>query len=387
MYAISLVPKVLIGAGSRRRVAEEAARFGAGSVFLVTSPSLERSGLAAGLAGTLEEAGLTVRLYAAVSPEPTFADFDRMMAAMAEGSADLVVGMGGGSALDLAKLAAVMARNPGHVSDYVGVDQVPGPGLPMIMLPTTAGTGAEATPNAILTNTTARLKQGIVSPHLLPQVAILDEELTLGLPPEMTAYTGMDALTHALESYVARRANPLSQLLSLEAARLIVRWLPRAVADGQNREARAAMLYASYLAGVTITNAGTGAVHALAYPLGGEFGVPHGLANSLLMPHVFGVNARGLEALYGNLARELGWAEPGEPAAEAARGLVAGLHDLNARLGIPASLREIAIPEQALPDLAQAAMGVTRLMQNNPRPLSADEVLEAFRLAYAGGAG
>lgn len=384
MYPIINVPKVWIGAGSASRLVEEVARLGGRQIFLVTSPSPLRGGLVTPLVAALEGAGCTVRIYGEVGPEPAFADLDRLMDALAESPTDLVVGLGGGSVLDLAKLAAVLARNPGHASDYVGVDRVVNPGLPMIMLPTTAGTGSETTPNAILTNSEARLKQGIVSPHLMPQVAILDAELTLAVPPQMTAYTGMDALTHALESYVARRANPMSRLYSLEAARLIIRWLPVAVTDGQHLEARAAMLYASYLAGITITNAGTGAVHALAYPLGGEFGVPHGLANSLLMPHVFAVNARGLEPLYGDLAVALGWADPSDSPADAAAGLVTGLHRLNALVGVPASLREIGIPEGALPELARAAMGVTRLMQNNPRALTENEVYEGFRQAFTG---
>ncbi len=385
MYPMIMVPRVWIGPGSRERLVEEVNRLAASRVFLVSSPSVVRGELVRGMIAGLESAGIAVSIYAAVTPEPTYQDFDQVMAALAEADADLVIGVGGGSVVDLAKLAAVMARNEGHVSAYVGVDRVVNPGLPMIMVPTTAGTGAETTPNAILTDTEAKLKQGIVSPHLMPQVVLLDADLTLSLPAKVTAYTGMDALTHALESYVAHRANPTSRLFSLEAARLIMRWLPGAVANGADREAREAMLYASYLAGITISNAGTGAVHALAYPLGGEYGVPHGLANSLLMPYVFEVNARGLEELYGTLARELQVAGEDDSPAAATQKLVQSLYDLNRTVGIPASLEAIGIPVEALPRLAQAAMGVTRLMQNNPRVLAEAEALEAFRHAFAGG--
>lgn len=294
---------------------------------------------------------------------------------------DLIVGVGGGSPMDIASITSVMLTNPGSVRDYFGINLVKRPVVPTVLIPTTAGTGAEVTPNAILTDTKEKMKKAIVSPHILPRVAIVDPLLTISMPPSVTSFTGIDALTHAIESYTSNNANILTDLIAKEAIFLISRSLRTAVANGNDLEARYDMSIGSLYAGLALANAGVTAVHALAYPLGGQFNIPHGIANGLLLPYVMEFNVLGNIAKFAKIAQLLGERIEHmsllDQAYQAAKAVKAIYRDLK----IPQSLTELNIPKEAIPALAQAAINVTRLMRNNPRSMTVHDVEKIYEKA------
>ncbi|MBC7223916.1 MAG: iron-containing alcohol dehydrogenase [Anaerolineae bacterium] len=375
------VPAVLwTGCGAVRRIGEEAKRLGARRAVVVCDPGVAQVGLAARVQRLLEEAGLQVEVYPHAQPEPTTESADRCAAFVRDGGFDLVVGLGGGSAMDTAKLAAVLAVHGGHCQDFLGADLVPGRGLPTILVPTTAGTGAEATPNAVFKEVPSGTKRTIISPHIIPDVALVDPELTLTLPPALTASTGMDALSHAIEAYTSRRATPHGDLYALEAIRLIGANLRRAVAHGDDLEARSGMALASLYAGIAIAHAGTNGVHAVAYPLSGRFGIPHGVANGVMLASVVAFNAPAAPARFAQVAQALGVREGDtESLARAAGEAVA---QLARDIGIPQRLRDLGIPEDALRPMSEEAASIRRLLQFNPREMRPEDVEAMYRAIY-----
>jgi alcohol dehydrogenase class IV len=289
----------------------------------------------------------------------------------AGGTPDLVVGIGGGSAMDVAKIAAVLLAHGQDLRALLAkTAEIPARGLPSVMVPTTAGTGSEATPNSIILVAEDELKVGIVSARLMPDTVILDPLLTLTLPPAVTASTGMDALTHAIECYCSKKGNPFSDLYALEAIRLIARSIRRAVSDGRDVAAREDMLMGAYWGGVCIATSSTTAVHALAYPLGGKYRMPHGLSNAILLPSVMAFNLVGNERRFAAMARAMGLQVDALSDAEAGAAFVDALTHLNADLGVPPHLRGWGIDESHLDGLVEGASKVTRLLDNNPRPMS-----------------
>lgn len=315
-----------------------------------------------------------------VPPEPTVDDLEAVLAAARQaGAIDVVVGLGGGSAIDVAKAVAVLLAHPVSARALLTGTPVPGRGLPTVMVPTTAGTGAEATPNSIILVPEDALKIGIVSPYLLPDLVLLDPLLTMSLPPMVTAHTGIDALCHAIECYTSKKGNTFSDLYGLEAIRLISRSIRAAFADGNDVAARQDMLLGSYYGGVCIATSSTTAVHALAYPLGGRYRVPHGLSNAMLLPAVMAYNRVGNETRFAAMAQAMGLPVAGLSEAQAADALVQALARLNADLGITTRLRDLGVAEADLDALVDGAAKVTRLLNNNPRPLDRD----AMRKLYA----
>jgi alcohol dehydrogenase len=283
--------------------------------------------------------------------------------------------------MDVAKVVAVLLAGTQPLQALYGVDQVAGGRLPLILVPTTAGTGSEVTPVAVIT-TGETTKAGVSSPVLLPDIALLDADLTLGLPPRVTAMTGVDAMVHAIEAYTSKlKKNPLSDNLAREALRLLAANIRTAVSDGANREARAAMLLGACLAGQAFANAPVAAVHALAYPLGGHYHIPHGLSNSLVLPSVLSYNMPAAETLYAELAEIIVPAATGSAAARAAA-LVEALKQLIADVGLPATLAEAGVPAAELPMLAADAMQQQRLLVNNPREVSEADALAMYRAAH-----
>jgi alcohol dehydrogenase class IV len=276
--------------------------------------------------------------------------------------------------MDIASITSVMMTNTGTVYDYFGINLVKNPGIPTILIPTTAGTGAEATPNAILTDTKEKLKKAIVSPYILPRVAIVDPLLHLSMPPSVTSSSGIDALTHAVESFTSNNANILTDLFAKESMIMIGRSLRTAVANGNDREARYDMAIGSLYAGISLANAGVTAVHALAYPLGGQFNVAHGIANGLLLPYVMEFNVLGNIPKFAQIAQFLGeklnHLSLLDQAYQAAKAVKAIYRDLK----IPQSLTELKVPKGAIPTMAKAAVNVTRLMGNNPRTMTLQDV-------------
>lgn len=367
--------RVHAGAGSLDQLAPLARdHFKARRVLVVTTRSV--APLVEAPRRALEAAGLAVTVIDSTPPEPDVADVLAIeAAARAAGRFDLVVGIGGGSAMDVAKILAVLLAQDLDLRDVLAkrVD-ITARGLPNVMVPTTAGTGAEATPNAIILVPQDELKIGIVSPYLLPDAVILDPLLTRALPPAVTASTGMDALTHAIECYCSKKGNAFSDLYALEAIRLIGRSIRRAVADGADIAAREDMLMGAYWGGVCIATSSTTAVHALAYPLGGKYRMPHGLSNAILLPSVMAFNRVGNEARFTAMARALGLPVQGLTDDDAADAFVQALRVLNADLGIPDHLRDVGIGEQDLDGLVEGASKVTRLLDNNPRPMTREDM-------------
>lgn len=373
---------VYLGAGALGRLGGEARRLGATRALIVTDRGVAGAGIADQATGVLREAGVEVVVYDETKAEPDFENVDHCLENARAADVGLIVGLGGGSAIDVAKGVAAMVTNPGKLIDYYGVDKLPKPALPVIGIPTTAGTGSEATPNAIFTDHLEKLKKGIVSPYILPRVAIVDPVLTRTTPQRVTAATGMDALTHAVESYTSRKATPQTDVYALEAIRRIAASLRTAVFDGDDLDARTEMAIGSFFAGVAIANAGTGAVHAMAYPLGGQFGVPHGVSNALLMPYVLEQNQLGNLRKFAVVAAAMGEPVDGLSTRESAQAGVDAIRQLAQDVGIPQRMREVGVPREAIPGMAEAAVKITRLMDNNPRKLSQEEVRQIYEAAW-----
>ena len=351
-------------------------------VLVVTDPGLRKLGLCDPAIASLS-AGAKVAVFDEVEADPSQAT---LMAAVAAGralGATGVVGFGGGSSLDVAKLAALLLGSGEDLEAAWGVGNARGPRLPLVLVPTTAGTGSEVTPVSIIT-VGAEEKRGVSSAVILPDIAVLDAELTLGLPPAITAATGVDAMVHAIEAYASASPNnnPLSRMLAREALRLLGANIETAVARGSDREARGAMLLGSMLAGQAFANSPVAAVHALAYPIGGIFHVPHGLSNALVLPHVLRFNAAVAGATYAEIAADAfpALAEIGAQGRCAA--FIEALEQLALRLGMPTTLRDVGIPEDALPRMAADAMKQQRLLVNNPRPVTEADALAIYRAAW-----
>ncbi len=374
--------KVLIGAGSLGQLPELLRTLKARRALLVVSRSVRRAGLLDAMLDGLAQADMAHVIVDDTPAEPDVQDVERTLAAArAAGPCDVVVGIGGGSVLDVAKIAAVVLAHEVSLRDLLGKRvPVPGRGLPTVMVPTTAGTGAEATPNAIVLVAEDALKIGIVDPLLVPDVVVLDAQLTYTLPPEVTASTGMDALTHAIECVCSRKRNVFSELYGLEAIRLIGRSIRRAVADGRDAQAREDMLLGAYYGGVCIATSSTTAVHALAYPLGGTYRMPHGLSNAILLPSVMAFNRIGQQGRFAAMAHAMGVPVEGLDDEAASLAFVDALRTLNADLGVPADLRGVGIGAADLDALVEGAAKVTRLLDNNPRPMSREDL----RAIYAG---
>jgi alcohol dehydrogenase len=293
-----------------------------------------------------------------------------------------VVGIGGGSALDCAKAVAVLAPNNGRAKEYLGLNKVPGPGLPKIMVPTTAGTGSEVTFTAVFVRKDLKKKEGMNSPFLYPEIALLDPLLTASLPPGPTATTGIDALCHAIESYTSINASPVSEIFSLEAIRLIAENLRTCVHNGKELDAREAMLLGSLYAGLGLANAGVTAVHSLSYPLGGQFGIPHGLANTLLLLPVMEFNLPGALEKFAVIAEVMGEVVEGLSDRDAACLALDAVESLIADCGIETGLETMGIAEVDFPALADVAMTVARPLENNPRKVTKEDAIKIYTQAF-----
>jgi len=369
---------VRIGAGIMSSCAEDCAATGAHHAFIVTSAPI--AVLAEELCEELRVRGVTPHLWLGPDGEPTRADFHNAVAAAGTATADFVIGLGGGSAMDVAKLVAALSGSSQTFDEVVGTDLLVGRALPLACIPTTAGTGSEVTPIAILEDEEAQLKKGVVSRHLVPDYAYLDARLTISMPRKVTASTGLDALTHCIEAYANRLAHPVVDSWALEGIRLIAANLERACNEPDDLAAREAMLMASHLGGLCLGPVNTAAVHALAYPLGGEFHVPHGVANSLLLPHVIRFNAELAPGRYGDVARAMGITATGHERNDAEAG-IAEIERLSAAVGIDRRLRDVGISSNALPGMAAAAMTVQRLLRNNPREVTEADALKIYEAA------
>ena len=369
---------VRVGAGALAACAADCAGAGATSVLIVTSPQI--AGLCELLARDLEALGIAATVWCGVAGEPTRADLTAALEAARAIRADFIVGLGGGSPMDLAKLVAALGDGRQQFDAIVGIGLLERRALPLACVPTTAGTGSEATPIAILEDEQAQLKKGAVSEHLVPDFAYLDAGLTVSMPRAVTAATGIDALTHCIEAYANRLAHPMVDVLALEGIRLIGQHLETACAQPDDLAAREAMLRASHLGGMCLGPVNTAAVHALAYPLGGEFHVAHGVANSLLLPHVLRFNVEAAPARYAAVARALGVAAARDDLTVAHLG-IAEIERLSAAVGIERRLSAFGISSNALPGMAAAAMTVQRLLTRNLREVTEADALAIYEAA------
>lgn len=352
--------------------------------LLVTDKGIVEAGLAERVVRHLSGAGLIPAVFSEVEAEPSLENAEAAFALLKNSRCDSVIGLGGGSAIDVAKAVSLLAGSGGSLIDYIGVDLVPCRGLPLIAMPTNGGTGSEVTPIAVFTNPEARWKRGIVSRHILPDVAVVDPEMAVSGPPKMTAMSGMDALTHAIESYTSTRANPHTDMYAIEAVRLIATWLRKAFEDGSNLEARTGMAQGSLFAGVSLANAGVAAVHALAYPLGVNFGVPHGLANAILLPYVMRFNVNSAVGKYARVAQAFGAAMGHLTNLKEAEQAVSMVEELSAAVGIPRTLAGLGVAEADCDLMAPEAAGAARLISNNPAPVTERDAAIIYRQALFG---
>jgi alcohol dehydrogenase class IV len=350
--------------------------------FLVTDGGLHKSGLTESAIQALRDASVAVTIYSDVVADPPESSIIDAANVARKAGADGVIGFGGGSSLDTAKVVALLACTPQAMSDIYGAGLARGPRLPLIQVPTTAGTGSEVTPISVVTTPTDE-KKPIVSPVLLPDLALLDCELTVGLPPAVTAMTGVDAMVHAIETLTTRlKKNPLSDVLAVQALKMLYDHLPTAVMDGTNLDVREQMLLGALFAGMAFANSSVGAVHALAYPLGVHYHVPHGLSNSLMLPHVLRFNLDAGRTIYARMGRailpDLGTATDDE----AANAFVDAICKLVADIPYAHSLREVMVKEEDLPMLARDVMNIRRLLIHNPREIGMEEALALYKVAY-----
>ncbi len=382
-FAFNTVGQVVFGEGAATRIGDIAkARLGR-RIFFVTDPGLLSSGIVEPALRSLRDAGVEVRVYSEVVADPPEAVVEAAAALAVDFGSDGVIGFGGGSSMDVAKLVALLAVGKEGLAEVYGVGNAKGPRLPLLLVPTTAGTGSEVTPISIVT-TGASEKKGVVTPVILPDVALLDPELTYALPRATTAMTGIDAMVHAIEAHASASANnnPVSRSLAREALRLLGASLERAVRDGQDRAARADNLLGAMLAGQAFANSPVAAVHALAYPIGGHYHVPHGLSNSLVLPHVLRFNAETAAMAYAETS-VCAFPELAElPEQRRAAAFADKLDALARRCELPTRLRDVGIEREAIARLASDAMLQTRLLVNNPRSVAEADARGIYEAAW-----
>ena len=382
IYEITLPVKVCFGAGSVGILGDEVSRLGVKHALIVTDPGVYQAGLIDPVKAQLSRAKLSVDVFAEAKPEPTLPGLNKAAERLNKEGYDLVVGVGGGSSMDTAKGLSVLFAHGGKGQDYVGINKVPGPGIPIVTVPTTAGTGSEVTKAAVFDDPDKRSKFGIQSPYILARLAIVDPTLTYGCPQKVTANAGIDALTHAMESYTSINASTFTDALEVEAMRLIAGSLRAVVKNGSDKEARSRMAEGALFGGFGIGHAGGAAAHALAYPLGSRFHVPHGVTVGLLLPYVMECNLPTNLPKYATIAQMLGVKTQGLSLQKAAEKGVEAYKALAKDIGIPLHLRDLGVPKEALEELAVATMDGTRLLANNPKKLTLDDVRRIWQNAW-----
>ncbi|MEP3430232.1 MAG: iron-containing alcohol dehydrogenase [Roseibium sp.] len=382
-FTFNTSQRIVFESGAAANLAKHAADYIGTRPLLITDKGIISCGLLQPVVSALSDAGLAVSVFDGVTADPHRSIIDAAMNVASSLQPTSIIGFGGGSSLDVAKLVALLQGNGKNLDDAWGIGNATGPRLPLILIPTTAGTGSEVTPISIITVEEDE-KKGVVSPHLLPDLAILDPILTLGLPAQVTAATGIDAMVHAIEAYASKSANnnPVSRMLAIEALKLLGANIETAVFKSDDEAARGAMLLGSMLAGMAFANSPVAAVHALAYPIGGTFHVPHGLSNALVLPHVLKFNNVVAAETYAQLAPNL-YPDLGSvvDAKERAGLLADRLAILTAKLGLQTRLQDVGISVDDLPKMAQDAMKQTRLLVNNPRELTESDALAIYSAA------
>jgi alcohol dehydrogenase class IV len=371
--------KLVFGKGTLEQLPDEIMALSCTRVLIVTiSPLLTQLN---GLIATLEAKGIKVFVNMSIMHEPSFGEVQQMMQEVKGFNPDVVVGIGGGSVLDVAKLIAALLDNEQELKDIVGIGLLKRRPKKLICLPATAGTGSEVSPNSILVDETDNQKKGIISPFLVPDIVYVDPLLTMSVPPAITAATGIDALTHCLEAYTNLFAHPLIDVYAFEGMRLIAAHIVTAVQNGKDEEARTQVAMGSLLGGFCLGPVNTAGVHALSYPLGSTFHLTHGLSNALLLPYVMEFNYVAAPKRYADVAIALGCEREADDIKTALKG-IDKIRSLISACGIPARLRDVNIPKEAIPQMAVDAMKITRLLKNNPRPITETDAIDIYNAAY-----
>lgn len=380
-----LPERILLGGGARHELPAELARLGARRVVVVSDPGVVALGVVAPLVESLRTAGVAAEVCDAVQPDPTVGNVESIVEVGRGMQAEALVAIGGGSPLDAAKAAAIRLVHPGPLADYRGYHRLPGKGLPVVAVPTTAGTGAEVTQVAVITDSETRVKMMLFDPHLVPRVALVDYELSLSMPPRLTAAVGVDTLTHGIEAYVSRRAHSLTDPLALATVSAVGRYLVRAYRDPRDLEARAGMMGAACQGGMAFANASVALVHGMSRPLGAVYHLPHGLSNAVLLPTVTRFSLAAATARYADVARALGCASSSDDDARAGASLVNALEELNRELAIPRLGECLGMErggfEASLEKLAADALD-SGSPQNNPRVPTTAEIVALYRQAW-----
>ncbi len=380
MYAYFMPNVNLMGRGCVKEIGKKVKMFKANKVLVVTDKPLVKAGIVKKVTDILDEEKINYVLYDEVKPNPSVKNVEDGLKIYKGERCDLIVAIGGGSSIDCAKAIGIVATNGGNIKDYEGLDKSEKPMPPFIAVNTTAGTASEMTRFTIITDTDRNVKMAIVDWHVTPTVSINDPELMVSMPQSLTASTGMDALTHAIEAYVSTIATPLTDSAALKAIELISKYLKPAVANGENMEARDKMAYAEFLAGMAFNNASLGHVHAMAHQLGGFYDLPHGVCNAILLPHVERFNSIACPEKFVDIAKAMGEKTEGTSVTEAVEKAIRAIEKLSKDVGIPSGLKELGVKEKDLPTLAENALkdvcGFT-----NPRKASKEEIIKIYESA------
>jgi len=377
--ALNMPRRLVFGPDGAAACAQWAAAQDAVNVLIITSPPL--LALCKPLVEALRAQGRGAHVWDGVTQEPRVADLDQAIQAVRDCGAGAVVALGGGSVMDVAKLAAALADARQRIGEVFGIGLLAGRSLPLACLPTTAGTGSEVSPIAIVQDPEDGQKKAVISPHLVPDAAFVDPALTVGAPRAITAASGIDALTHCIEAYANRQAHPLVDGWALEGVRRIGRSLLRACEKGDDLAARSDVALGSLCGGLCLGPVNTAAVHALAYPLGSDYGVAHGVSNAVMLPHVLEFNLPAMPRRYADIARALG-VEPGGDEADVARRGVVAIRTLLERCDMPLHIAQLGVPESALPRMTAAAMKVQRLLLQNPRTVTSEDAHGIYQRAF-----
>jgi len=371
--------RIIFGEGTLKKVGEEAKALGKRVMVVTGKGSSKKSGTLDEVVESLTSQSLKVEIFDRVESDPSVETVEKGKRVAKKCNVDLLVGLGGGSPMDTAKAIALLMTNRGPLDKYFGTDKVEKPCLPVIAIPTTAGTGSEVTKYTVVTEREKKLKQLIGSPYITPKIAILDPVATISMPASVTANTGMDALSHAIESYVCTKSNPVSDILALEAMRIIARVLPVAISKPGNIEVRGKMLFASLIAGMALNSSGAGIIHGMGYSITTYYGAPHGLANALLMPQAMEFNLVANPPKFKNIAEAMGKKVEGVSEIEAARLSVEAVKELSGRVGMPKGLKEIGVKEESLPGFAKTVGKNERILTLNPRRPTVEQIEEIYR--------
>ena len=380
-----LTPSIIFGMDSANQIGQETKKLGAKRVLFVTGPNVQKTGQVEKLVSLIKAQSIEVEInvQGRRTPEPTTAIAEEVAKVAKDMKADAIIGMGGGSVLDVAKMASGLINNPLRVRDYFGKDKLPNRGIPTIMIPTTAGTGAEVTKHAVFLDEETNVKKVVASINLIPNTTIVDPLLTVSCPAEVTASSGIDAFLHAAEPFVSKNANPITDCIALEAIRIITRWIGPAFADGEDLEARYNMALGSLMAGMVLNNSGTSLVHALAYPIGGEYHVNHGRSLTPILLSCFDSIMVAKEEKFVLMAEAMGEQVEGLPKREAARLTLTAIKDLLKKLSLPACLPDLNITDKSRVDQwAIDAYAEQRLLSRCARKLSVDDIKLIYKNSF-----